>query len=52
MKISHISDVIYITSKNELKIASAKTKVLDSFPPQKWEVSGYSVFRFTDIQPC
>ena len=34
------------------------TKLLDSFPPQKWEVkacsmwSGYSVFKFIDSQPC
>ena len=37
---------------------SRNTKVLDSFPPQKWEVyacsmwSGYLVFGFTDDQPC
>ena len=47
-----LSDVIYTTSRYELKMMwlSGNTKVLDSFPPQKWEVnacsiwSGYSVF--------
>ena len=42
---SDSSDVIYITSKNELKMMwlSRNTKLLDSFPPKKWEVKAYSV---------
>ena len=51
----NFSDVIYTTSKSELKIMiwlNRNTKVLHSISPQKWEVnacsiwSGYSVFRF------
>ena len=39
------SDVIYTASKNELKMIwlSRNTKVLDSFPPQKWEVHACSM---------
>ena len=59
-KISYYSDVIDAAIKNELKMMwlSRKTKLLDSFSPQKWEVSGcsmwsgYSVFGSTNIQSC
>ena len=44
-KISYYSDVIDAASKNELKMMwlSRKTKLLDSFSPQKWEVNDCSM---------
>ena len=46
-KISDFSDVIYTTSKNELKMMwlSRNTEVLDCFLPQKWEVNACSIWQ-------
>ena len=43
-KIPDFSDVIYTTSKNELKMMwlTKNMKVWDLFPPQKWEVNACS----------
>ena len=55
MQISDFSDVIYLTSKNELTMwLDRNTEELNSFSPQKLEVNACSswsgfIFRFTDI---
>ena len=48
------------TKNSDLKndVVKQKHGSMDCFSPQKWEVNacymwtGYSVFGFTDIQPC
>ena len=41
--VSDFSDVIYTTNKNELIMwLNRNTELLDSFPPQKWEVNACS----------